>query len=186
MSGFALFACAGCDTSPDVVSFNTPELCELERTNIPSFTSAQEACDLGCQICIESTYDEHALTYALAADDNCVCPAPALVPFTALDASAVDAQADNTLDSGTTGDAAVVWSDAATRNGRDGGAAPSEPPPVAPDGCLSQLNLSQSGAAAYCADKQGCEVCVERVDFDNEARRYMAHECGCPSPYRLE
>lgn len=184
--GLILLTLGGCDTSPDVVSFNTPELCEINRTNIASFTVAQEACTGACLICIESTYDDQALTYALTSDDNCVCPAPRVVAAQDVDAAVVDAQTapteigDAHLDTGV-----APASDAGASDSSDAGAVAGQPQ-IAPDGCHSQLNLSLAGAAAYCEGKRDCEVCVERVDFDDEPRRYMAHECGCPSPYRVE
>lgn len=156
-----------CDISPDVVSFNTPELCELQRTALVSFTLASDDCGTGCQVCIETTYEDQAQSYAQAPSD-CVCPAPERVTLELWDADTPDAASD--------GGKATSANDAFAKL----------PSPLAPDGCTSQLNLSQAAAVHYCADTPDCEVCVERVDLDGQARRYMAHECGCPGPYRLD
>lgn len=161
--GLLFLLLVGCNSTPDVVSFNTPELCEPDITGIASFSLAKVRCDDDCRICIETTFENHAFTYSVARDGNCVCKAP--------EVHTADAGATPETDAGLDPDTGLS-NDASPR--------------LAPDGCRSQLNLTQGSAANYCNAKTDCHVCVERVDFDNKARRYMAHECGCPSPYRLE
>jgi hypothetical protein len=179
LCGF-LLTLSGCETSPDVVSFNTPELCEPKLEGLDSFTSALAACELGCLICIESTHDDRAVTYSVTRTDDCVCPAPRAHTQSGAAADAGPTQMTR-LDAGS--DAGTsVRSDAALPTEGDAGTGWAE---ASPDGCESSLDLSLSAASAQCEGKADCHVCTERVDFDNEPRRYLAHLCGCPSPYRL-
>lgn len=191
--GLPLLLLAGCNASPDVVSFNTPELCEPEVTGIASFTLARVQCDDECQICIDSTLEDQALTYSIVRDANCVCKAPEV--YRAVDDAKPSTEAGVDVDAARTSEggldahvdaSAVQPSDAALPGAADGAVPNGGRPTIAPDGCHSQLNLTQGAAANFCSGKTDCHVCVERVDFDKEPRRYMAHECGCPRPYRLE
>ena len=75
-----------CD-SPQLVSFNTPELCEPRVEGLATFSEATARCVEGCVLCVESEVDGRAWTYSVSNDDNCVCSAPARV--TLADAGAV-------------------------------------------------------------------------------------------------
>jgi hypothetical protein len=160
-----------CD-SPGIASFNTPELCEPDVEGIHTFTEAEEVCDGDCHLCVESTWNDQALTYAVSHENSCVCPAPLRV--------AVD---DTTRDAGV--------SDAAAATNADAGASvplldAGPPPNPASDSCGSLMYLTESEAHSYCETRGDCHICVERVNYDGEPRSYMAHQCGCPDPYRTD
>lgn len=173
MSGlrWTLFVClasVGCD-SPQVVSFNTPELCSLNVTGIRTFSDAEEQCEGDCRICIETVRDDYALTYGVSYQDECVCTPPRVETLVA------DAGADgNESQDAGEGDAGAAR--------EDGGLSSYRPA----DGCTSRLRLSETEARQHCAELEDCRVCVERVDYEGDPRSYLAHQCGCPAPHRVD
>lgn len=189
-----------CD-SPPLVSFNTPESCEPEVSDIATFTEAEAECDGDCQLCIETERDDRAVTYFVSHEDNCVCPAPERAEDVgvATNASAPDGAAPllprTQGPDAMSGDAATTETPPPSNSETpDSGTASSSAPrtdagssaPVEPaDGCHSRLHLTRSEADDVCDEWSDCHVCVERVNLDNEPRSYLAHQCGCPDPYRL-
>lgn len=189
-----------CD-SPPLVSFNTPESCEPEVSDIATFTEAEAQCEGDCQLCIQTEYDDRAVSYFVSHEDNCVCPPPE----SAADAGATTmAPTDGGVPrlpstvglDAAPGDAAAATESAtpAVHETLDAGIAISSAPhtdagsavPVGPsDGCNSRLHLTRSEADEVCDGWDDCHVCVERVNLDDEPRSYLAHQCGCPDPYRL-
>lgn len=170
--GLGLTTC----NSLEIASFNTPELCEPRITGIRTFTEAVDVCDGECQLCIESTSDDSALSYAVSHEDRCVCPAP-------LRLAATDTTGDAALNDAT-GSSTTADAGSSVTSHQDGGPTPTPTP--AGDGCTSLLQLTYSQAHRHCDAHDDCHVCVERVNYDGEARSYMAHQCGCPAPYRTE
>lgn len=183
---FLLALASACD-SPQVVSFNTPRLCTADVPKLFTFTAAQAECDGDCVVCVESEVDGRAGSYSVSHATGCVCPVPARI--LRADAGTLtynqvpDASADS--DHVAASDAGGTSTRSAdTRSGADSGVTQS--PVAGSDGCLSQLHLSRSQAHARCSEWQDCYVCVERVDFDGDARAYMAHQCGCPEAHRVD
>lgn len=166
-----------CD-SPQLVSFNTPELCEPRVEGLATFSEATARCVEGCVLCVESEVDGRAWTYSVSNDDNCVCSAPARV--TLADAGAVGPASLADGDAGLGDVDAGVAATSAPSQSEAGVAAP------ASDGCHSRLHLTRSQARAQCDDWNDCHVCVERVDYDGDPRSYLAHQCGCPDAYRVD
>lgn len=169
------------------MSFNTPESCQPEVGGLTTFTRAKAECDGDCQLCIETERDDRAVTYFVSHEDNCVCPLPTSAPDAGVASSpAADASSPTTLppDGGDAAAAPDTTHDAGTAapTPNDAGAAPST---AAPDGCNSRLHLTRSEADAVCEDWDDCHVCVERINLENDPRSYLAHQCGCPDPYRL-
>jgi hypothetical protein len=174
-----------------VVSFNTPELCNPTHTGVSQFSLAHTQCgDKSCHVCIETTYQQQAVSYSVTADERCVCREPVALLLepgeTHMDtrSDASSPTVTSLIDGAAIGGGSNGGGATADAEPYDAGAQPQ--PVVAADGCESLLNLTQGAAADFCAGKKGCHVCVERIGFDNEPRRYMAHLCGCPGPYRLE
>jgi hypothetical protein len=161
---FPAFALAACD-SPQLVSFNTPDVCVPHVTELSTLTQARESCGTDCVLCVESELDGQAWTYNVSHEDHCVCPPPKRL--TRPDAGSVM----------TAGDAASP-SPSLVDSG--------EVPVAGSDGCHSRLHLTKSEARTQCGEWEDCHVCVERVDYEGDARAYMAHQCECPDPYRVD
>lgn len=185
----ALFIGA-CD-SPQVVSFDTPEQCKASKTSIRTFTEAEKQCegDDDCQVCIQTVRGDRALSYAIAREQRCVCAPP------------VDVSKDSNTDSDETANTVTQAHDAATSDAAlpldaHDAAAPQPADAAASvidaganepvDGCSSRLNLTRSAARSQCAQLHDCHVCVQRVDYEGDPRTYLAHQCGCPAPYRVD
>lgn len=177
-----------CD-SPQLVSFNTPEQCKASDESAGSFTEAEKQCKGGdCQICIETVRGDRALSYAIVREEGCVCAPP------------VNVGEDSNTDSSETGNTVVPARDAATLDAGlpleapdaasafvDAAASPVEAGSKEPeDECSSRLNLTHSAARSHCSHLSDCHVCVQRVDYEGDARSYLAHQCGCPAPYRVD
>jgi hypothetical protein len=164
LSALALVSC----DSPQLVSFNTPEVCAPRVTGLSTLTQAEKSCGADCVLCVESEIDGQAWTYTVSHQDNCVCPPPRKEtrPDAGSGATAGDAAAPtpNLPDSGAIDDAPVAGS----------------------DGCHSRLHLTKAQARTQCSEWEDCHVCVERVDYEGDARAYMAHQCGCPDPFRVD
>lgn len=174
------FLIGACD-SPQVVSFNTPESCVPNIGNLPTFTEAQAQCGKNCSLCVESELDDQALTYSVSHDENCVCAAPKRVSRSDAGTSASTLTATDAGSSTDPGDASPQANTAVgSDSGTDGELASGS------DGCGSRMHLTRSQARALCNEWTDCNVCVERVDFDGDARSYMAHQCACPDAYRVD
>jgi hypothetical protein len=187
-----------CD-SPQLVSFNTPELCEDGAGSLGSFTSATERCGVDCTLCVETEVDERALTYFVSHENNCVCAAPK--QHRTPDAGRVAPEAQASYSQARQSDTTSA-ADASPQAPGDGGrgasvsdAGSGGSPHAAdsgvigapgPDGCHSRLHLTKSEARAQCTEWDDCHVCIERVDIEGDARSYMAHQCGCPDAYRID
>lgn len=167
-----LLASLGCD-SPQLASFNTPEPCDPRVTGILTFSAAEKQCDTDCLVCIESVTEDHVLTYSVSRQENCVCTPPL-------------AHAPTASDAGTDGvgssDGGIEPSDAGVYSADGGGPTPYRPA----DDCRSRLHLREREAHQYCEGLDDCHVCVERVDYEGDPRSYLAHQCGCPAPHRVD
>lgn len=191
-SWLVLFAvsCQGCD-SPRVVSFNTPELCVPSSEGLETFNRALVECGDDCVLCVESESDGRAASYSVSHDDNCVCRPPRRSSLPDAGSQTEESSTPAAPDSGVRqridGGHTTSVDDgghSGVGESRDSGARDDTSPGGA--GCLSRLHLTKAQARTQCSDWEDCHVCVERVDFDGDARSYMAHQCGCPDAYRVD
>lgn len=182
LSALALCAC----DSPQLVSFDTPEPCVIDVGGFATFSAAKEHCDDDCRLCIETELDGRASSYAVSHDDTCVCPPPKRLVVPDAGHASDGSETTALVDSGTSADAAPAVSNSADA-GRpmlsniDAGTAEVSP---GADGCNSHLHLTRSQAKDQCGEWDDCHVCIERIDYEGDARSYMAHQCGCPDPHR--